>query len=193
MKNFKLRASISDADILINFFSVKQLDKLESLFLEIVAPHYILEKELSNKSPGGYKEVKQRIDTDNSVFIYKNRRKNTALRIASQPVIDDLNLIIGPGEAECAGYATALEIPIIISDNVREFMYLEDGFIMLCHTEILSLLVYYEVVTIEEATMVYKKIQAMKSQPSSHTFKEKYDRAMKLFKTKEWEEYLGLD
>jgi predicted nucleic acid-binding protein len=188
----KLKASISDTDILVNFSSVNRLDILELLFSEIVIPEYILEKELHRRFPAAYAKVIRKINDPSSPFIKKDRRKERPLNFVAKPVIEEYNGLVGPGESECAGYAAALEIPIIISDNKNEFEYMEDEFIMLKHIDLLTLLVFYGVMSHSSAEKVYDDINNTKSRPSSILFSIHYDRAMVRIRDNEWGQYLGV-
>ena len=67
--------------------------------------------------------------------------------------------VIGPGESECAGYAHALRIPIIISDNYTEFKWMGE-FITLTHRNILALCVYFGNIEQSEAEDIFNRINS---------------------------------
>lgn len=151
-----------------------------------------MEKELQRKFPAEYAKVIGKINYPSSPFVKKDRRKERTLNFVAKPVIADYNGLVGPGESECAGYAAALEIPIIISDNKNEFEYMEDEFIMLKHSDLLTLLVFYGIMNHSSAEKVYVDINNTKSRPSSILFSTHYDRALVRIRDNGWGQYLGV-
>ena len=55
-----------------------------------------------------------------------DRKKDKSINILAKDIIEEMRKVIGPGESECAGYAHALRIPIIISDNYTEFKWMDE-------------------------------------------------------------------
>lgn len=134
--------AISDTDILINLARVDRLDVLEYLFKEIIIPQYVYDVEINKKAGKYFSIINRAINKDESIFRVLDRKKDKSIDILAKDVIEDRRKVIGPGESECAGYAYALRIPIIISDNYTEFKWMED-FITLTHRNILALCVYF--------------------------------------------------
>jgi thermostable 8-oxoguanine DNA glycosylase len=99
--------------------------------------------------------------------------------------------VIGPGESECAGYAHALRIPIIISDNYTEFKWMGE-FITLTHRNILALCVYFGNIEQSEAEDIFNRINSQLSYPTQDTFDDQYRKAMRRFSKNGWEAYLGI-
>jgi predicted nucleic acid-binding protein len=143
-RTIKMRyvGAISDTDILINLARVDRLDVLEYLFKEIIIPQYVYDVEINKKAGKYFSIINRAINKDESIFRVLDRKKDKSIDILAKDVIEDRRKVIGPGESECAGYAYALRIPIIISDNYTEFKWMED-FITLTHRNILALCVYF--------------------------------------------------
>lgn len=188
----KYTGAISDTDILIHFAKIERLEILELLFEEIVVPYFIYDDELKRKAGIFYSRIKEYIMREDSIFVIKDRKKDSILNKLSRDVIEDKKKIVGPGESECAGYASALGIPIIISDNHTEFKYLDDEFILLNYSNILTLCVYNKYLSWKEAEDAFEKIKSNMDRPTSLTFNDVYNRSLRRFKEKEWDEYLGL-
>ena len=125
------------------------------------------------------------------MFEIINREDEFILNSAAKLVINDKKNYVGPGESECAGYASALGIPIIISDNCTEFKWL-DEYILLTHNNILSLCVHFKYLTMLEAEEIFKKINSMLSHPTSIDFSRIYNKSMDIFKENGWSQYLGI-
>jgi len=168
--------AISDADILINLARVNRLDILELLFKEIIIPQYVYDIEIKKNAGRYYCLINKAIHKDGSIFRIIDREKDISINIIARDIIEDKKKVIGPGESECAGYAQALRIPIIIADNHTEFRWL-DEFITLTHNNILALCVYFGEITKNEA---------------EDTFENQYEKSIRRFKKNGWEEYLGL-
>jgi len=172
----KYKGAISDTDILINLAKADCLNVLECLFDEIIVPQYIVKVELKNKAGRYYYKILQFINDDKSIFKIVDRKNDKIINNLAKPTIECKKQLIGPGESECAGYAIAMRIPIIISDNYTEFKWLEE-FIALTHRNILTLCVYFDYLTMESATVIFEDINSQLSKPSTNTIDDFYKRS----------------
>lgn len=183
--------AISDTDILINLAKVKRLDILEHLFEEIIIPQYIYD-ELRRKAGRCFSGIVQAFNKDEGVFKILDRKKDKSLNMLSKGIIGEKKKVIGPGESECAGYAHAMRIPIIISDNQTEFKWL-DEFITLTHRNILALSVHFGHITEELGEEIFDDINKQLDRPTRNTFKECCQKSMNTFLENGWDEYLRLN
>jgi predicted nucleic acid-binding protein len=183
--------AISDADILINLARVNRLDVLELLFEEIIIPQFVYDIEIKKNAGKCYGVINQAIHKDGSIFKVVDRKKDISVNILARGIIEDKKKVIGPGESECAGYAQALRIPIIISDNYTEFKWL-DEFITLTHNNILALCVYFGEITKSAAEDIFNKINDNLTRPTGDTFEDQYRKAFKRFEGNGWKKYLGI-
>ena len=186
----KYEAAISDTDILINLAKIQRLDVLELLFSKIYIPKYIYDKELKKKAKGFFCVIDKELEKENTIFEVVDRTSDRTFNCLAKQVIDDMTGLVGPGEVECAGYATALKIPIIISDNYTEFKWFVDTYIMLTHNNLLSLCVKLERMSLIDAEEIYKKINDILEYPSSLTFDRVYKKSLEIFNKHGWDEYL---
>lgn len=184
--------AITDTDILIHLAMVNRLDILEYLFKEIIIPQFVFDVEIKKKAGKYYGIINQAISKKESIFKILNRKEDKAINLLAKDTIEDKKKVIESGESECAGYAIALRIPIIISDNYTEFRWL-DEFITLTYKNILALCVYFKNIEPEEAQSIYNQINSKLEHPSSNTFREQYNKSMSNFKEKKWDKYLGVD
>lgn len=181
--------AISDADILIHLAMVDRLDILEYLFEKIIIPQYVYEVELRKKAGRYLTTINRAISKEGSIFHILDREKEPSVNYLAKDIIDEKFSIVGPGESECAGYAYALRIPIIISDNSTEFRYL-DEFIMLTYYDILALCVHFKYIDKERAEEIYNAINNQLSHPSGDSFSDKYRKSMRRFRENGWTNYL---
>lgn len=184
--------AISDTDILINLAIVNRFDVLECLFEQIIIPQFVYDVEIKKNAGKHYATVVQAINKDGNIFKVLDRKKDRALNKLSKEIIEDKRNVIGPGESECAGYATALRIPIIISDNYTEFKFLKE-FITITHRNILALCVYFKEITKEDGEQIFNGINSQLKQPTQNTFEYFYIKSMETFANNGWNEYLGID
>lgn len=187
----KYEGAISDTDILINLAKVDELRVLEFIFSKIIIPYYIYNVELRRKAAVNFSKIEKAINKEGSIFQIVNREEDFIVNNLAKPIINDKKDLIGPGESECAGYASALGIPIIISDNHTEFKWL-DEYITLTHNNILSLCVYFKFLTDIEGEKIFNGINATLSRPSSLSFDEVYTRSFRRFDNNEWGNFLGI-
>ena len=117
------------------------MDISEILFEKIIIPQFVYDIEIKKNAGKYYGVIYRAIHKNGSIFQVVDRKKDVSINMLARHIIEEKKKVIGPGESECAGYAQALRIPIIISDNYTEFKWL-DEFITLTHTNILSLCVY---------------------------------------------------
>ena len=188
----KYRGAISDTDILINLAKGDCINLLELLFDEIVVPQFILDVELRKKAGVNYSKIVQIINDDNSIFKVVDRRNDRLVNNIAEEVIQEKKKLIGPGESECAGYATALGIPIIISDNYTEFKWLEEDYIILTHRNILTLCVYFNYISKESAANTFNNINSTLTKPTALSFESLYNKSIRKFKENGWCDYLGI-
>lgn len=183
--------AISDTDILINLAKVDRLDILEHLFEKIIIPQYVYDVEIKKKAGKYYGIINWAINKDGSIFSVLDRKKDRSINILAKDIIEDMRKVIGPGESECTGYAHALRIPIIISDNYTEFKWM-DEFIILTHRNILALCVYFGNIAQSEAKDIFNRINNQLSYPTQDTFDDQYRKTMRRFSRNGWEGYLGI-
>ena len=183
--------AISDADILINLAKVNRLDILELLFKEIIIPQFVHDIEIKKNAGKYYGVINQAIHKDGNIFKVVDRKKDISINVLAKSIIEDKKKVIGPGESECAGYAQALKIPIIISDNYTEFKWL-DEFITLTHNNILALCVYFGEITKKEAGKIFNQINEKLIYPTKNTFEDQYRKSLMRFKRNGWGECLGV-
>ncbi len=187
----RYEGAISDADILINLAKVNRLDVLGLLFKKIVIPRFVYDIEIKKNAGKYYNVISRAIYKDGGLFEIVDRKKDISVNVLAKGIIKDKRKVIGPGESECAGYAQALRIPIIISDNYTEFKWL-DEFITLTHNNILALCVYFGKVAKKEAGDIFKQINDTLTRPTGDTFENQYVKAFARFERNGWENYFGL-
>lgn len=183
--------AISDADILINLASVNRLNILELLFKKIIIPQFVYDIEINKNAGRYYNTINKAIQNEGSIFKIVDRKTDISINILARDIIEDKKKVIGPGESECAGYAQAFKIPIIISDNHTEFKWL-DEFITLTHNNILSLCVYFGEITKNEADNIFNDINSKLTHPTKDTFEDQYNKSLNRFKKNGWKPYLGI-
>jgi len=183
--------AVSDADILINLAEANRLDILELLFKKIIIPQFVYEIEIKKNARIYYSTINQAVYKDGSIFKVVDRKKDISVNILARDIIEDKKKIIGPAESECSGYAQALRIPIIISDNYTEFKWLNE-FITLTHNNILALCVYFREITKSEAEDIFNKINDKLDHPTEDTFEDQYNKALIRFERNGWKRYLGI-
>lgn len=188
----KYRGAISDTDILINLAKGDCINLLELLFDEIAVPQFILDVELRKKAGVNYSKIVQTINDDNSIFKVVDRRNDRLVNNIAEEVIQEKKKLIGPGESECAGYATALGIPIIISDNYTEFKWLEEDYITLTHCNILTLCEYFDYISKESAANTFNNINSTLTRPTTLSYESLYYKSIRKFKENGWCDYLGI-
>lgn len=187
----KYTAAISDTDILINLAKVDRLDLLSLLFSKIIIPFFVYDYELRKKTGIYFSRIEAEIKKESSIFEIVNREEDIVVNKLATPVIQDKRNVIGPGESECAGYASALGVPIIISDNKNEFKWLSE-YITLTHNNILSLCIYFKLISVEEGEKVFDSINCLLSRPTKLSFDQVYTKSFERFYKSGWNEYLGI-
>ena len=187
----KYIGAISDTDILINLAKVNRLDILECLFELIIIPQFVYDHEIKRRAGIYYSVIVKAINKKGSIFKILDRKKDMALNKLSKDIIEEKKKVIGPGESECAGYAEALRIPIIISDNYTEFEWLEE-FITLTHKDLLTLCVLFGKITKDTGKEVFDSINEKLTRPSKNSFEDFNRKSMDTFRQKGWSEYLGI-
>ena len=195
MTFIKLRASVGDTDFLINVTKSGRIDIFENLFNEVIIPAYIAEREMINHgSDERYFLKKYKRLNPMSPIVFKDREKEGKLynKIALTEFRKMLEEI-DKGEAECCGYARASNTNIILSDNKRDYPEMENaGYILLGHREILTLNVFYGLMTRSDCETIYNSINTSLSAPSAFDFNEIYDRALNRIRTNGWNKHLNI-
>lgn len=188
----KLKAAVSDTDILIHLATGNRLDTIGMLFEEIIIPWYIYDHELKKKAGAYLSMIQTYINSQGSVCRVINREQDAALNVAAIPTINDKKIFCGKGESECAGYAYALKIPIIVSDNKNDFRHFQE-YIMLRYTDLLALCIHHGLFRYEEAKEIFFNINNKLEYPTGMSF----DRILKdsdlRFKTNGWTSILGIN
>ena len=186
----KYVAAISDADIMIHLAKADELDILRYLFTKIIIPQYVLEREIKRKA-GTCLPVILRCIEAGTLFQVLDRQTDYVLNKLAEPIIEDKRAVVGRGESECAGYAAALGIGIIISDNCNEFKWLSEN-VMLTYYDILVLNVHFGYMDQETASNKYEKINAILGQSSGISFKRRQLKTFENIQENNWEVPLGL-
>ncbi len=190
----KYSASISDTDILIHLAKAESLHILDYLFEKIYIPKYVYDKELRRKAKDLFPKLEAIINDENSIFTLVDKDKDFDIinKQLAKAIINEYRDIIGPGESECAGYASVLETKFIISNNTTEFKYLENNYIMLCYYELLTLCIYFKTMDYDEAKEIYNRVNNNLSRPSSIEFDRRYRNSLDRFKNNNWNKDLGM-
>jgi hypothetical protein len=161
------------------------LDILEHLFEEIIIPQYVFDNEVKRKAGRYYSVIVQAINKEGSVFKVLDRKQDKALNMLSKDTIEEKMKLI-------AGYAKALMVTVIISDNHTEFKWL-DEFITLTHRNILTLCVYFGDITEEIEARLFDTINEQLQWPTGNTFEDYKRKSMSRFKENGWNKYLGIE
>ncbi len=184
--------ALSDTDILIHLAKANKLDLLPLLFKKIIIPKYIYEVELVRKASKLLGIIRYEVNRPDSIFEVFDRETDKVINIAAKPVIDELRDYIGRGEAECAGYSVAYDIPIIISDNWNEFNLMPE-YIMLSYRDLLSLCVKFEIIAMDAAEEYFNTINSIYERPTTMTFAEIYDKSIQDIYNKGWHKPLKIE
>ena len=183
-------AAISDADILIHLARADELDILALLFEKIIVPQYVLEREIKRKAGNCLATILRYIEAG-TLFEVVDRQADSTVNKLALPVIEDKNVVVGRGESECAGYAAALGIDIIISNNSTEFKWLNEN-VMLTYYDILALNVHFRHMDQVTANGKYEKINAILDQPSGRGFQQRQRETFETIGENDWDIPLGL-
>jgi len=184
----KYIAAISDADILIHLAKANALDILPLLFESIVIPKYVFEREIKVKAGTYLSAIQQYIGNDKLLRV-EDRESNRVINQLAKPIIEDKHVMVGRGESECAGYATAMGIPIIISDNENEFRYFAE-YVMLTYYNILTLLVHWNHLGQKVAKSKYEDVNNIMGHSSTKTFEIRQRETFNIIKENKWEKPL---
>lgn len=187
----KYTAAVSDADILIHLLKADNLVIIEKLFQRVIIPKYVLEREVKKKHYPSYEKLQEIINDPNSIFEVQDKDADREIRQVVNLVLQELKDLIGPGESHAAGYASALGLDIIISDNYTEFKWLPN-YIMLTYHDLLVLNVHFKYMAFQEANNVYNTINAVLDRPSAQSFATRQRKAYERFRENNWEEPLGI-
>lgn len=186
----KLKAAISDADILIHLYRTDLLDILENLFEEIYVP-----KKIMREVQGHDRDVAvfvRRRHNDGNVFINTEDSKFERQNKLAFKLAQEYNSFIDDGEAHCIGYSTILDIPIVVSNNSREFHFMEDYVIPLNFPRLLYLSELKGILTEEEANSRFETINQNMSRPSSKGYSAWKKEMDVLMKRDDWKYALSL-
>lgn len=172
----KFEAAISDTDIIIDLFRSGCVDLLSLLFNRIYITEFIFDRELRKIAGSNFDAIRAIIEDPNSPFeIVWENGLDFVTKNAKKALKNERQYIVGPGELDCACYAHASGINFVVSNNHTEFRYLDDIAIMLCHYHVLSICVFHNKISEEDAEKIYNSINQIKSQKSKHTFSKKLD------------------
>ena len=191
----KFRAAISDTDILLDLYRSDAFQILDLLFYKIYIPEYIYEKELK-KVAMRYKDItladlKAKLEDENGIFeiVYESSLDITIKNI-KKALVQERKDIAGRGEVECACYAQASGIQFVVSNNHTEFRFLDDIAIMLSYVHVLSICVFHNKISANDAEKLYSQVNKIKSHPSVDSFQQKLDKSWDYFCDKEYLEIL---
>jgi predicted nucleic acid-binding protein len=192
--NFKKwEASVSDTDILIHMHQAGCLHILDLLFHKVIVPKKI-EWELQRKGKDTIFQIRKAINSNAAtVFDIVDKEQDRILKrqihIHFQRFID----YIDAGEAECCGYASALGVPIIISDNTADHRIMEQEFIVLTSRDLLALAVFLGILPKSDGEIYYSAINSVLTYASRYTFDESYDKSVFRIREKGWNRFLGFE
>lgn len=187
----KYKVAISDADIIIDLAAADKLDLLDLVFEEILIPEFVF-GEIKKKAKDKMSIIQKYIDSPKGICRVFNRESDVVINRAAKSVIEEAQGIAGPGEIECTGYASALNIHIIISDNYTEFKWFP-GYIWLTYYNILVLCIHHKLLNYEAAEEIFNNINNKKSRPLKITFGKVVQITYRKLSEEGWDEYLGVD
>ncbi|PKM94244.1 MAG: hypothetical protein CVU84_12350 [Firmicutes bacterium HGW-Firmicutes-1] len=200
----KFEAAVSDTDILIDLYRTDTLELFRFLFSKIVIPNYIYTREIP-KSASKFKDgtlfgLKKYIEESKGyIEIVKDDDMAKEERILKKALVNEIKDIAGRGEVDCVSHAHATGIKIVISNNHREFEYLNKPIpplintyaIMVNYYHILTIAYMHEKIDKALATEYYNKINAVKG--SSHSFGQKIDESIEYFRVNNYAKVLELE
>lgn len=188
----KYKGAVSDTDILIHLATVKRLDVLELLFEEIFIPKEVYDREVKNKAGLSLSYINSAINKENSIFKIRSQKEEKAIRYLAKEMYEDKKQVVGFGESMCAGYAYALKIAIIVSNNSTEFKWL-DEFITLTYYDLLYICTNFNLLLFKDAEDIYNSINSLMTYPSSIKFEVRCNRSKKRIFEKKWNKYLKIE
>ncbi|CAH0344790.1 hypothetical protein [Bacillus sp. CECT 9360] len=166
----KLSAAISDTDLLIHLFETGNLHIIETLFEKIYVPRQIM-RELQYKNKEVVFLVRKNHNLKNIYVNTEDQEYEIFNRTASIKA-REVAAFIDNGEAHCVGYSFAMQIPIVISNNRKEFEIMEQHVVPLNFARILFILEQKEFISLEEAKRLYTEINTNMSYPSSWSYQK---------------------
>ncbi|SFD60498.1 hypothetical protein [Bacillus sp. UNCCL81] len=190
----KYTASVSDTDLLINITKVGAFHLLENLFNKVIIPKEIRDHEMLKKGKDErYNLVKyMRVNPQTPLEYFDKSTNKIFNKIATNEYLK-MTALIGPGEAQCCGYAKASGTNIIISDNVNDYPdMIENGYIVLGHRDLISLSVRFGLMSKVDGEVLYKQINSNLDKPSGFSFDETIDRTLTRIHKNGWNEQLGI-
>ena len=179
-----LRAAISDTDILIHLYETDLLDVIENLFEEIYVPRKIMQ-ELQKKNKEVATLVRKRHNAGEK-FINTEDKKFEKQNAQAMKKAREYNDHIDDGEAHCIAYSYVLGIPIVISNNSREFKFIEEYVIPLNFPRILYIAEIKGILTSTEANTRFTTINQNMSRPSSKKYSDWKDEMDVLLEKDDW-------
>jgi predicted nucleic acid-binding protein len=188
----KWEVSISDTDILIHLHKADCLHVLDLLFDKVMIPKRI-ERELQRKGKETIFQIRKAISSgSHTIFEIVDKDRDRLLKRQVDNHFHRFIDYIDAGEAECCGYAAALSVPIIISDNTSDHQIMEQEFIVLTFRDVLALAVFFGLLPKADAESYYNKINDHLTYRSRYTFDESYDKSIFRIREKGWHVFLGL-
>ncbi|MBB5325018.1 putative nucleic acid-binding protein [Anoxybacillus tepidamans] len=189
----KWEVSISDTDILIHLDEADCLHVLNLLFDKVIIPKRI-EWELQRKGKNTIFRIRKAINSSSgTIFNIVDKEQDKLLKRQVDINFQRFINYIDAGEAECCGYASALGVPIIISDNTSDHGIMEQEFIVLTSRDILALAVFLGILPKKDAESYYDKINENLTYGSRYMFDESYDRSISRIREKGWHVFLGFE
>ena len=187
----KYKGAVSDTDIIVHLATIKRLDVLELIFEEVIIPKEVYDREVVRKAGKSLHYISGEIHKEGSIFRIVNQEDNKALKLLARPVIEDKKQVIGYGESVCAGYAHALRIAIIVSNNSTEFKWIPE-FITLTYYDLLYICTEFKLLSFEEANDVYNSVNSLMSYPSGKDFRRRCRDSKERIADNSWNEYLKM-
>lgn len=189
-------ASVGDTDLLVNVAKSKHINIMENLFDRLIIPKYISDIEMLKigKDERFFLIKYKRLNPNSPIeFMDREQEGKVFNKIASNERSRMLEVVGGKGECECCGYARALDTRIVISDNKIDYPDMEkEGYILLGHKELITLNIYFGLLTPTQGEQIYNDINLSLTNPNGHNYNEMYKRSMKRFRDKNWCEYLRI-
>ncbi len=200
----KFEAAVSDTDILIDLYRTGNLELFKILFSKIVIPNYIYTREIP-KAASKFKDdtlfgLRKYLEENKGyIEIVKDEDMPKEERMLKKALVNKIKDIAGRGEVDCVSHAHATGIKIVVSNNHREFKFLNKPIPPLINTYAI-MVNYYHILTIaylhqkidkKLATEYYDKINVVKR--SSHSFGKKIDESIEYFKENNYIKILGLE
>ncbi|PFI14617.1 hypothetical protein [Bacillus cereus] len=187
----KLTAAISDTDLLIHLFETGTLHIIESLFEKVYVPRQVM-RELQFKNKDVSYFVRKSHNSKDTIYVNTEDREFDLFDKKAKSKAREVAAFIDNGEAHCVGYSYAMQIPIVISNNRREFEIMEQYVIPLNFARILFVLEKKGFINREKAEELYIKINGNMTHPSSLSYQDWFNEMLEKLETQNWKLSLNL-